>query len=351
MKLERCLPEAGRSEFVAEITLEEGNVVQKGWFDDCIAELLDGEYTGRPVKGRVTVHGTHGSTSMSELSVGVWTAYRDHWAQAQAMIGGDTGFDNSKSRYECRRALSGRPLDAESPSYAHMFADKPTVWSGFPRTTLASGGDNLTAAHPYLDFEFQVPTETPVLYSPDADCLKKPRPAPPRTAADAMAATEERLWDGHTRVGYPVEFKPPPKPKSQRCVMNLQALMPITVVGSGVAETRPVAHYLTPYLPAPVIRRTAQADVSEWPIAHPTITEEPLADTVARLLRPHPQSSRYQKAQNLQKNPDPTKGYHGGYYTGLLWKKKVVAEERGILPLLYETVDPEAGDLQQVLHR
>lgn len=32
LELEKCLPSTQRSEFVAEITLEEGNVVQKGRF-------------------------------------------------------------------------------------------------------------------------------------------------------------------------------------------------------------------------------------------------------------------------------------------------------------------------------
>ncbi|KAJ7312402.1 hypothetical protein DFH08DRAFT_1087614 [Mycena albidolilacea] len=65
--LERCLPESQRSAFIAEIQLEEGNIVHKG----------------QPLKGRVTVHNIKaGSTVISGISVRVQTLLSDHWAQA-----------------------------------------------------------------------------------------------------------------------------------------------------------------------------------------------------------------------------------------------------------------------------
>ncbi|KAJ6592390.1 hypothetical protein B0H19DRAFT_1364943 [Mycena capillaripes] len=214
-KLDRCLPKDQRSEFVAEVTLEEGNIIQ----------------LGRLLKGRVTVHSTHGSTTVSEISVGVWRAYRDHSE-------GGVRRGASFAQQRCSTALGAFPLNAESSSYEHIFAEAGTSHWSFPPVMLVSSGgtekSTFTPAHPHLDFEFQVPQEKPVnfasyytsaenqlllelevLYSPEvADCLKKPPPRPPRTAEDEAAAVEERLWDAHTRVGHPVDFtsfKPPPK--------------------------------------------------------------------------------------------------------------------------------------------
>lgn len=329
------------------------------------------------MKGRVSVHSTAGSTTLSEISVGVWTRYNDHWADAQAAASGDTGFSASTTdyRYTCRTALSSQPLDAEASSYAHIFANEQMKWPGFRPHTLVSSDSAFTPAHPHFDFEFQVPHDIPVdfasyytkgenqlllklevLYAPEvADCLKKPAPPPLKSAAEraaaAAAATEEQLWDSHTRVGHPVNLTnlaAPPKRKNYRCVMNIQALLPITVVGSPAAEAQPVVHYLGPNSTAPVLRRGSQVEVFDFPVAHPVLSEEPLADTIARLLQPRWQSSRYNSSQVFN-IPDPTKSYRRGHYAGLLWKKKVVAEERGILPLVYDAVEPEGGTDQQIL--
>ncbi|KAJ7137754.1 hypothetical protein C8R44DRAFT_336294 [Mycena epipterygia] len=360
-ELEKCLPSTQRSEFVAEITLEEGNVVQKGGV----------------VKGRVSVHSTAGSTTLSEISVGVWTRYNDHWAEAQAAAAGDTGFSASTTdyRYACRYAIGSRPLDAEASSYAHIFANEHMGWSGYPPLMLVSSGDSaFTPAHPHFDFEFQVPHDIPVdfasyytngenqlllnlevLYASEvADCLKKPAPLPLKSAAEtaaaAVAATEERLWDSHTRVGHPVNLTnlaTPLKRKNYRCLMTLQALMPIIVMGSPAAEAQHVVHYLGPNSTAPVLRRGSQVEVLNFPATHPVVSEEPLSDTIARLLQPRWQSSRYNSSQ-LRNIPDLTQSYRQGHYAGLLWKKKVVAEERGILPLIYDAVEPEGGNDQQI---
>ncbi|KAJ6545418.1 hypothetical protein B0H19DRAFT_1238291 [Mycena capillaripes] len=347
-ELDRCLPKDERSEFVAEVTLDEGNVVQKG-------SLL---------KGRVTVHSTRGSTTVSGISAGVWTAYRDHWAQTLAAAAGDAGFveATSFSQQRCRTALGGRPLNADSPSYAQIFAGPSEFpeWR-FPPVMLVSSDDTrdntFTPEHPHFDFEFLVPNDGPVdfasyyssaenqlllnldvLYAPEvADCLKKPQPRPPRTAADEAAATEERLWDSSTRVGHPVDFaKRKPPPKSRRCEMTLVATVPIILVGSAIRTGSPVAHYLTTGLPTPVIRSGSEIEVAEFPLAESVVYDEPVGDTFARLLAPHPGPGKWKDI------PDPSKGYRWGHYAGLLWKKKVVAEERGILKQLRpEGVEPD----------
>ncbi|KAJ7348048.1 hypothetical protein DFH08DRAFT_1080204 [Mycena albidolilacea] len=337
-ELDRCLPKDERSEFVAEVTLDEGNVIQKG-------SLL---------KGRVTVHSTHGSTTVSGISAGVWTAYRDHWAQARAAAAGDAGFveTTSFSQQRCRTAIGGRPLNADTPSYARIFARQSEFpeWR-FPPVILVSSDDTqnntFTPEHPHFDFEFHVPNHNSVDFtsyysSAENQLLLNLDPRPPRTAADEAAATEERLWDSTTPVGHPVDFatrKPPPK--SRRCVMTLVATVPVTLVGSAIPTGNPVAHYLTTGLPVPVIRSGLEIEVAEFPLADPVVYDEPVGDTVARLLEPHPGPRKWKDI------PDPSKGYRWGHYAGLLWKKKVVAEERGILKQLRaEGVEPQ-GEAQQ----
>jgi hypothetical protein len=299
---------------------------------------------------------------MSEISVGIWTAYREHWAQAQAVTGGDSGFYKSHER--CGYALSNQPLNAESSMYAYIFDDKLERTYSYPPVTLASSGDadnsTLTPAHPYFDFQFEVPRDTvvdfpsyysnsenqllfnlDVLYAPEvADCMGFRQLRPPRTAADEAAAQEELLWDPYTPLA---------QIKNRRCLMQLVAMVPITVVGSAAQASRPVAHYLTPDLPVPVLRAGAQVEVPKFPVADPMISNEPVADTTARLLQPHPQSSRHKDAQYF-KIPDPTQKYRRGHYAGLLWKKKVVAEERGFPQFHPEVMEPEGGDQKPLNH-
>jgi hypothetical protein len=321
-------------------------------------EILLIELSGSLLKGRVTVHSTRGSTTVSGISAGVWTAYRDHWAQARAAAAGDAGFveATSFSQQRCRTAIGGRPLNADTPSYARIFAGRAEFpeWR-FPPVILVSSDDTqnntFTPEHPHFDFEFHVPNHNPVdfpsyyssaenqlllnldvLYAPEvADCLKMPQPRPPRTAADEAAATEERLWDSTAPVGHP-------PPKSRRCVMTLVATVPLTLVGSAIPTENPIAYYLRTGL-APVIRPGLEIEFTEFPLADPVVYDEPVGDTVARLLEPHPGP--------WEDIPDPSKGYRWGHYAGLLWKKKVVAEERGILKQLRaEGVEPQ-GEAQQ----
>ncbi|KAJ7732975.1 hypothetical protein B0H16DRAFT_1580230 [Mycena metata] len=356
-ELDRCLPKDERSEFVAAVTLDEGNVVEKG-------NLL---------KGRVTVHSTRGSTTVSGISAGVWTGYRDHWAQALATAAGDADFvgATSFSQQRCRTALGGRPLNADSPSYAQIFAEpsESPRWR-FPPVMLVSSDDSqkntFTPEQPHFDFEFQVQNHHPVnfasyyssaenqlllnldvVYAPEvADCLKKPQPRPQTTAADEAAAVEERLWDSSTRVAHPADFTERKPPKSKRCMMSLVATVPLTLVGSAIPTDDPVAHYLTPGLPAPVIRSGLGIEVVEFPLASPVAHDEPVGDTISRLLEPHHQSSRYQGFRRWEDIPDPSKGYRRRDYAGLLWKKKAVAEERGILKQLQilKLLQPEAAE-------
>ncbi|KAJ7656269.1 hypothetical protein DFH06DRAFT_1473531 [Mycena polygramma] len=346
--MERCLPEAQRSVFVGEVTLEEGSVVQ----------------TGQSLKGRVTVRQIKaGSTAMSYISINLRTLTLDRWAQAQALAGGDAKFHNA-THGVCVYSGGDQSLDAESWHFQHIFEEKETYGM---TPSFDSGTDGaLTPAQPYIDFELQIPHDAPidfasyystpenylhfrldVVYSPDvAKCMSPGRVEPPEEeTTDDAAKTEEGLWDTFTRIGAPV------RSRSWERTMNLQALMPITVVGRG--SSREFTHYLTPGSPAPVLQSGAQAEMpTSFPVLdEPAVTVEALVDTSARLLQSGTTDPAQHMAQFMNRSrswsayPDPARNYRGGAFAGLLWKKKIVAEQRGILPLRSPAVD--GGDAQQ----
>ncbi|KAF7356413.1 hypothetical protein MVEN_00974100 [Mycena venus] len=347
--LEKCLPEVHRSAFAAEITLDEGTVAQKG----------------RSLKGRVTVRRTKdGSTTMSDLSVKLVTSSRDHWVQAAAAAGGDVEFYNATSGL-CNPSSVSRELCAESERFAHVFYENDDDGKVRPvrlySVTTSTTNKTITPAHSHLDFEIQVPHDWPtdfssyyssnenqinfylsVLYSQDvAECIRPGLVSEDEMeTADDAAKTEEGLWDPYTRVGKPISTS------RQQRQMRLQATVPITVVRGGPVPARPIVHYLTPGALAPVLRSGAHLEMpASFPPAQPVFTVEALANTSARLMQPG-STDPYQKHQQFMNitrlrrdYPDPTRNYQKGNYAGVLWKKKVVAEERGILPLRTEGVD------------
>ncbi|KAJ7931704.1 hypothetical protein B0H13DRAFT_831225 [Mycena leptocephala] len=251
---ERCLPEAQRSTFAAEITLEEGNVVRKGMHFPISAMILNliARSSGQSLKGRMTVRATtDGSTTMSDISVGVRTVPRYHWAQAHAAAGGDTEFYNATSGV-CRQwSSTGKMLDANDV-FVSVF-DENDGWTAqnTPKWSPSSFAYvTVTPMRPYFDFDFelQVPHDTPVdlasyynndenflyfyltaLYSPEvANCIYPGWPKPTDaedelSTVDDTAKTEEELWDPYARVGKST-------PGWQR-TLTLQATVPIIVVG------------------------------------------------------------------------------------------------------------------------
>ncbi|KAJ7933832.1 hypothetical protein B0H13DRAFT_683881 [Mycena leptocephala] len=359
--MERCLPEAQRSTFAAEITLEEGNVVRKG----------------RPLKGRMTVRAIKdGSTTMSDISVGIRTVRRHHWAQAHAAAGGDAEFYNATSGV-CQQSTGGQTLDTGSDRFTSVFDEDEDGWKvrrlGLESKTARSIITPPARQYFDFDFELQVPHDTPVdfasyynsdenllnfrltvLYSPDvAKCIdpvtfKLVEAKDEISTVDDAAKIEEGLWDSFTRVG-----KPKDSTSALRRRLTLQARVPIIVVGDA-PPVRAVAHYLTPDAPAPVICNGAQADPSLlFPVAQPVFTVEALANTSARLMQPG-STDPVQVSQQFmnmtrfnKKYPDPAQDYRPGEFAGLLWKKKIVAEERGIWPVRTEVVD--GGDSQKPL--
>ncbi|KAJ6591510.1 hypothetical protein DFH09DRAFT_1025314 [Mycena vulgaris] len=344
--MQRCLPEELRSVFVAEITLDEGNVIRRG----------------QMLKGKVTVHATNGSTAMSEIQVTFMTGDNQHWAKNQAISGGDEKF----SDFLCHRPRSYETLSIDS--HLNIFSEKDDDFTWVYRDAHPSRRSHLTPTKPYFDFELEVPkTAAPdffshyssgeawlelrldVLYSRDAAiCIDGvngyiDREADERTT-DSATNTEEGLWDSHTPIGQPVQSF-----NWQRS-LALTAQVPIVVLSE--ISTQPVKHYLQPGLPSPVIL-ASQAD-RVFPVAHPLIIAEPMANTSARLMQSEGTFDPYQSHFNFWNRtrrlaryqaPDPLDRYMAGNYAGLLWKKKIVAMERGILPVqVAEVVQSESND-------
>ncbi|KAJ7140285.1 hypothetical protein C8R43DRAFT_1018130 [Mycena crocata] len=353
-EMEKCLPVGQRSQFTAEITLEEGNIVQKG----------------RLLKGRAIIHSKSGLTTMFRVSANLKTVHRDHWAQAQAAVGGDLHFYNATSP-TCRFSGGDQVLDLESSSYSWIFdsddEDGTMRWASHRM----GAEEPLTPAHPYIDFELQVPQDMPtdfvsyytkgenllelqlsVIYPQEvANCLKQPHtpePVEDELTADEAAKTEEGMWDSHTRVGQPASSY-----NMYHRMMRLSATAPIVVVRDSEPAS-PISHYLTSGLPMPVMRVGSRGGVPEFPIAEPVVKVESPFNTSARLMQSG-SSDPYKSMQQFMNMsrafvtyPDPAKDYRGGNYVGLLWKKKLVAEERGILPLTAAS-DEGANGQQEVL--
>ncbi|KAJ7491907.1 hypothetical protein FB451DRAFT_1388358 [Mycena latifolia] len=330
--LDRCLPEEKRSTFIAEVTFDGGNVVQRG-------QLL---------KGRATIHSSGGSTMMDMADVSLVTIRHDHWAHEQAVAGGDTSFASSAP---CRSLRFHSMLSPDSPNHAHIFDERRTPrWASF-----SSGPYVLFAAKPHFEFEIQVPPDAVpdftthyvtgqnflelgllVRFNEErvAECTKRGG-APVADFVDDVpvlpeAAAEAGLWDDQTPVGAP-------RYSDWECKLGLNLRVPITVVGD--APVHEVDDYRAPGRPSPVLL-PARAPIA-FPAARPVVRVEPQADTAARLLQAGEPGEHFMP-QGLA-YPDPVVADRAGGYAGVLWRKKLVAEERGILPSGQESVQEENG--------
>ncbi|KAJ6452262.1 hypothetical protein C8R45DRAFT_1041062 [Mycena sanguinolenta] len=332
--LDECLPGDLRSVFVAEVTLDDGNIIQRG----------------RPLKGRVSVRATNGSTKMSDISVSLMSTKTPHWAAERATTGGDPDFDSLLCQ---GLGISRGVISVESSSRVFKKKDEEDSSSFFNGYTSRKG--LLTETKPSLDFELPIPlTAIPdfssyyssvnnalelsltVAYSRDAaecfmgaDTYKKYVGFKDEPTADDVSKLEGGLWDSYTPVGEQV------RSSSWMRSLHLTTTIPIVVLGD-ISE-RPVGHYLTPGQPSPIIL-ASPADVV-FPSAQPVIIEEPLANTSARLMHSEGTFDPYQSRRNFHnwtklfahhETPNPAAQYNQGNYAGLLWKKKFVAEERGI---------------------
>ncbi|KAJ7016019.1 hypothetical protein C8F04DRAFT_622358 [Mycena alexandri] len=331
-QLENCLPEAQRSTFIAEITLEAGNVVQ----------------LGQTLKGRVTVRGTNGSTVMSRISIHLLSLSRDHWAQAQAADGGSAEFYDATSS-PCYGGGNDWVLNANSTSFDSIFID--TDNQIFLTKLWVHQELNLTK--PYIDFELEVPHDMPVDFASYYSHIESSIRIHPHCAvlpgcgqmhaarasvvldeqilAEDSAKTEEGLWDMYTPIARQAE-------SHYYRAMDLRADIPVVVMSNASANS--IAHYLSPGALAPVLRRGAAAKKPvSFPLVDPVFNVEAPANTSARLLQSGTTDpyQRFQQQMNFARReleiPDPTNEYRLGSFAGVLWRKKVVAEERGLWPL------------------
>ncbi|KAJ7248675.1 hypothetical protein C8J57DRAFT_1475427 [Mycena rebaudengoi] len=350
----RCLPEEFRSVFTAEVTLEEGNVVQPGTL----------------VKGKVTFHSTNGSTDLSDIDVYAGMSNDYHWAAEQAENGGDPDYRKSVCQGTHTRGIT-------PDAYPWIFQKE--------LNSILGGHGRLHADQPFFNFEVQVPHNAApdfrsyyssvgaalelslgVVYSEEAaTCITDGKYSRPDFVAQrakeeaAQAAHDENaLWDTFTHVPEQqvrlMEAAPSELPIESMRRLELKASVPLVILGD--ISTQPVDHYLTPGLPSPVL--TAPRSVlREYPELEPEVVQEPHETTAARLMQSGgtyaPQDNRRIAWPGLriawsgfQRDiPDPLKRYLAGGYAGLLWKKKLVAMERGLIPQSMEA--PARNNVQE----
>ncbi|KAK7012838.1 hypothetical protein R3P38DRAFT_3208958 [Favolaschia claudopus] len=327
--LEKCLPKDQRSAFTAEITIDSGKVAA----------------AGQTLKGLITVHTTkHGTTIPSDIFVYVQPVSRDHWAHGRAAAAGDSACPSAWSGL-CNQQFVEGQIYSQSERHSHYVFEEKDDKKVVCYPSLSHGYEEaITSSNSRITFEFSLPADAPVdtvsyysgienflnveltvLHSLDvARCLNPGRDF--LDNEDDPAAIEEGLWDTWTRLGSPAGSESDSIFYRQ---MTLHAMVPITVVGPDASD-QSFAHYLEPNgAVAPLLRSGFQMDMpASFAAAKPLITAEAIAETSARLLQPA--QNRYSLEY---RGPDPTYRYQGGDYVGLLWRKKVVAEAKGIWPL------------------
>src|ERR1700761_6462755 len=108
---------------------------------------------GKPLKGRVTVHSSNGSTKMSDISITVTNTVTPSWAVERATTGGDPDF----SRLLCQYSdISSGVISADS-SPPWVFEKKRDDASSFWMPEMHQTRHSLlTAAKPYFDFELPI---------------------------------------------------------------------------------------------------------------------------------------------------------------------------------------------------
>ncbi|KAF7369541.1 hypothetical protein MVEN_00284000 [Mycena venus] len=336
---EKCLPESLRSAFIAEVTLEDGYAVQRG----------------KPLKGRVTVHATNGSTQMSDISLAFYNNHHTSWALEYATTGGDPDFYKLLCQYPDVTEI----ISTDYSSY--LFNEERSRNAFYNSPPILSR--SLTAGEPSWDFELPIPTTAvphfssyygttvgalvlnlAVVYPRDvADCIRGVEKANDDSDPEyIMLNAEEGLWDSYTPVVAPI---PSESERLWERTLYLQAVVPLNILGE-ISEQQ-MDHYLTPGQPSPTLLISPPPDRVAFSIARPVTAEEPLANTSARLMpskgtfNPYHFEDNFDDYYNWRAAPDPAAHYNQGNYAGLLWKKKVVAEERGILP---KTTQGEGND-------
>nr|GAT46186.1 predicted protein [Mycena chlorophos] len=349
---ERCLPKANRTTFVADVTLEDGGVYR-------IGQRLNGKITVRPTS-------TNGSTSMSQLSVSLVSRDNVRWAAELASSNGDPTFasvmyeSRTTPHYGARRAPS-------SEGYDHLFqvSANNNVWSWSPGLYLGQN-QHITPHQPTLTFSFSIPPDFVPSFSSyhgsiDAELSIQLTASYGRDAAqciqgkhfhaatfddaeddsslnaDEAKALEDGLWDMNTRVGQARQVY-------HGRSIRLLTRVPVRVLGEIPSPEQRVPHYLDANGPSEsptIMASTTTGATLPGSVARPLLTEEAYENTTARLMDPDasfdPSHTRLmfhrRMPAKLEALPDPAAAYydHGHAYAGLLWKKKQVALERGVV--------------------
>lgn len=291
-------------------------------------------FAGETIKGRVTLHRLeNGSTTAEGMSYRIATSQNHRWARTQAELGGD----GAAFLPPCPSTHSySQELNAFSSQWNHLTPDSHDSWCRSLRLdTPESFNEDLSQ-----NFEVKVNVDSirsfrtyystseafltitlMIAYPLDAQTCRYGDECPYLEDVDDsldVDAIEEGLWEMWTSIGAAH------KPRSYSRLYPLLVQVPITIIGpdSKGALARPFpVDYLNPDARSPVLLASPplRGKGIRFPVSQPVITTEPAEDTAKRMLSPHGMYS--------VKVPDPTRRYQSGPYAGLLWRKKVLAED------------------------
>lgn len=266
----------------------------------------------------------------------------DRWAVHQAMLAGD-----SEISAPCAWGGFGlKELSPESDHFSHLFAPPSInrVWfddrSGSGPLTSDTHQYDFVLTAPrrqfrdfstyYADFRSALEIQLSVTYPeavhrcmyPDAKSLANGE-VNLTVLGEDPTEPEAGLWDMNTRVGE--------SPRKWHHTLRLSAVVPISVGSSSSShpDDASAVHYLTPGAPSPLILARSPLSLASvvFPISEPVVIPEPLENTSARLLQ---HTSNYHYSSSAEKS-GPAQHYNSGPYAAVLWKKKLIAEERGFL--------------------
>ncbi|KAF8216874.1 hypothetical protein K438DRAFT_1748025 [Mycena galopus ATCC 62051] len=188
---------------------------------------------------------------VSHISVTLRTLESDHWAQTQAVIGGDAAFSNATSG-ACESNIR-HAVDVDTQIYARVFdtddhderKSGSRMYEPFPPSTTKS----ITPAHPYFEFELHIPQETAVDFVSYYTTVEKSSRPP--------------LHD----VVLPKSRQRAPRRRHRR------------PPSSTTSRQEPPRHSS--------LRSGAQAEIPDaFPVMQPVFTAEALVNTSARLMQP-----------------------------------------------------------------
>nr|GAT46097.1 predicted protein [Mycena chlorophos] len=274
-RTEDCLPRDLRSSFTAHVELENGNVL----------------HTGQTLRGRVTVDATSGSTNISTISVTLRATMNDHWARRQA----DTVDDTKVPQFD---GLGHVVVSTDS--YQWIVNDETMCRTSINHRSRPSVRGAVSQRRPTFDFALDIhdsffPEFESHYWSSSAILEIQLNAAYSREAAQCMAspaawdhvkldedipdddedlAWEDDLWDSNIAVGK----------RRERTIWTMPLFMQVPVVVLGAISSEAVPHYLTPNVASPVILPASSPIPSPLPPAQPLVIEEPVQDSIARML-------------------------------------------------------------------